>query len=340
MKIKKALALFAALSLSAATIVGCSGSSGTSSTGTKEAQSSKAPDRITIATATTGGVYYPVGNALAKLWTQKNSVQAVAQTSAGGVANLQMMAKKEAEIAFVESGIADYAVNGTEMFEGKKIENIRGLTSLYPNVVHILVKADSGINSLKDIKDKRIIPGSRGSSSEVNSRKILGAYGLDYVKRKDVKADFMGFNESAEALKNGQVDVVSMTGGMPLASVLDVATSSNVKLLSLDKDTVDKLVKENPYFVPFTIPKGTYKGQTEDVLTVAVTNLLVVRADMPTDFVYNLTKTMYENLPILIETHKALKDLNKDVAITGMNIPLHEGAKKYFKEIGLKVDGK
>ncbi|BCJ87552.1 TAXI family TRAP transporter solute-binding subunit [Effusibacillus dendaii] len=335
---KKAFALVTAAALALTAVVGCGSSTPTAKDGA--APTAKTPDRITIATATTGGVYYPVGNALAKLWTTKNNVQAVAQTSAGGVANLQMFAKKEAEIAFVESGIADYAVKGTEMFDGKKIDNIRGLTSLYPNVVHIIVKADSGINSLKDIKGKRIIPGSHGSSSEVNTRKILEAYGLDYVKRQDVKADFIGFNESAEALKNGQVDLISMTGGTPLAATLDVASSIPVKLLSIDKDMIDKLVKDNPYFVPYTIPKGTYKGQDEDVNTVAVTNLLVVRADLPTDFVYNLTKTMFENLPTLIETHKALKDLTKDNALTGMNVPLHEGSKKYFKEIGLNVDGK
>lgn len=333
---KKALSFLAILSLSVGFLFGCSGSTG-SKAGTT---ASKTPERITIATATTGGVYYPVGNALAKLWSTKNNTQAVAQTSAGGVANMNMLAKKEAEIAFVESGIADYAVNGTEMFEGKKIVNVKGMTSLYPNVVHILTKADSGIQGIKDLKDKRLIPGSRGSSSEVNTRKILAAYGLDYVSRKDVKVDFMGFNESAEALKNGQVDAISMTGGSPLAAVLDVSTSANVKLLSLDKEAIDRIVKENPYFYPFTIPKGTYKGQTEDVQTVAVANLLVVREDLPADFVYGLTKTLYENLPALIETHKALKDLKKEEAIKGMNLPLHEGAKRYYKEIGLNVEGK
>lgn len=334
LKLKKALSIALMLVLSLGAAVGCS----TGKDATAQPSAGKAPDRLTIATATTGGVYYPVGNALAKLWTEKNGVQTVAQTSAGGVANMQMLAKGEAEIAFVEAGIASYAVNGEEMFSGKKIDNIQALTSLYPNVVHILTKADSGITSLKDLKGKRIIPGSRGSSSEVNTRKILAAYGLDYIKNQDVKADFMGFNEAAESLKNGMTDVISMTGGMPLAAALDVTTSSNVKLLSLDKETVDKLVQENPYYIPFTIPKGTYKGQDEDVLTVAVANLLVIRKDLPNDFVYNLTKNMYENLPILIETHKALKDMKIENALNGVNIPVHEGAKKYYQEAGLKVN--
>ncbi|WCN38899.1 TAXI family TRAP transporter solute-binding subunit [Aneurinibacillus uraniidurans] len=333
---KKFFALFSTCLLVFLTLVGCSSSKPTQG----GAEGAKKPDRITIATATTGGVYYPLGNAMAKLWTEKSGVQAVAQTTSGGVANINILKKKEAEIAFVENGIVYFAQNGTEMFQGKKTENLRGLTYLYPNVIQFVVKADSNINSIKDLKGKRFVPGSVGSSTEANSRIILGAYGLDYRDRKDVTVDYMGFTEAAEALKNGQIDAFAVSGGIPTASIMDVATSANIKLLSIDQDVIAKIKKDYPFYDEYSVPKGTYKNQQQDVKTVSVANLLVVREDLPADFVYNLTKSMYENLPQLVATHKAIKDLKKEDALKGMIIPLHEGAKKYYKEIGLNVDGK
>jgi TRAP transporter TAXI family solute receptor len=332
--LKKFFALFSTLLLVFTALVGCSNSNAT------QGGTASAPSRITIATATTGGVYYPLGNAMAKLWTEKSGVQAVAQTTSGGVANLNILKKKEAEIAFVENGIVYFAQNGTEMFQGKKIENLRGLTYLYPNVIQFVVKADSNINSIKDFKGKRFVPGSVGSSTEANSRIILNAYGLDYRDRKDLTVDYMGFSEAAEALKNGQIDGFAVSGGIPTASIMDVATSANIKIIPVDQEVITKIKKDYPFYNEFTIPKGTYKNQNEEIKTVSVANLLVIRQDLPEDFVYNLTKTMYENLPELIATHKAIKDLKKEDALNGMIIPLHEGAKKYYKEIGLNVEGK
>lgn len=331
---KKKLAVLLSAGLLMASIVGCSSSTGGSS------DSAKGPDRITIATATTGGVYYPVGNALAQLWTSNNKIQAVAQSSAGTPANINMMAKKDAEIAFAQNGVAFYAYNGKEMYKDNAQKDLRAMSFLYPNVMHFVVKADSGINSIKDLKGKRIVPGEQNSATEVNTREMLSVYGMDYRDKKDLTADFVGYNEAAEALKNNQVQAIMIAGGLPTAAVLDVATSSNVKLLSLEPEMIDKLVKASPWYYPYTIPKGTYKGQTEDVHTVAVANILICRADLPTDFVYNLTKTMFEHLGDLAAAHGAMKDLKKEDALNGLTIPLHEGAKKYFKEIGLNVEGK
>lgn len=333
---KKLISMALTAGLLLTSIVGCSQSTG----GGGDTASTKAPSRITIATATTGGVYYPVGNALAQLWSQKNGVQAVAQSTAGTPQNINMMEKKEAEIAFAQNGVAYYAYNGKEMYKDRPQKNLRAISFLYPNVMHFVVKADSGINSIKDLKGKRFVPGSTGSATEVNSREILSVYGLDYREKKDLQVDYVGYNEAAEALKNNQVQGIMIAGGLPTAAVLDVATSSNVKLLSLEPEMIEKLTKEMPWYYPFTIPKGTYKGQTEDIQTVAVANILLVREDLPTDFVYNLTKTMFENLKTLADAHGAMKDLKKEDALNGLTVPLHEGAKKYFKEIGLNVDGK
>lgn len=339
---KKGLSMILAAGLLLATVAGCSSSTSTStsSSGGNGGGEAKAPSRISIATATTGGVYYPVGNALAQLWTQKNNVQAVAQSTAGTPQNINMMEKKEAEIAFAQNGVAYYAYNGKEMYKDRPQKELRAMSFLYPNVMHFVVKADSGINSIKDLKGKRFVPGTTGSATEVNSREMLAVYGLDYRERKDLQADYVGYNEAAEALKNGQVQGIMIAGGLPTAAVLDVATSSNVRLLSMEPEMIEKLTKENPWYYPYTIPKGTYKGQTEDVKTVAVANILITRADLPTDFVYNLTKTMYENLKALGDAHGAMKDLKKEDALNGLTVPLHEGAKKYFKEIGLNVEGK
>ncbi|MGE5703841.1 MAG: TAXI family TRAP transporter solute-binding subunit [Clostridia bacterium] len=338
---KKFFALMSTVLLLTTTLVACSGNAPTQEgSAGSAAPATEAPSRITIATATTGGVYYPLGNAMAKLWTEKNNVQAVAQTTSGGVANVNILKKQEAEVAFVENGIVYFAQNGTEMFKDKKVDNLRGLTYLYPNVIQFVVKADANINSINDLKGKRFVPGSVGSSTEANARIILNAYGMDYRERKDLTVDYMGFSEAAEALKNGQIDGFAVSGGLPTASIMDVATSADIKILSIDKDAIAKIKKDFPFYDEFSIPKDTYKNQSADVTTVSVANLLVVRQDLPEDFVYGLTKSMYENLPQLIATHKAIKDLTKEAALNGMIIPLHEGAKKYYKEIGLDVEGK
>ncbi|MDT8903728.1 TAXI family TRAP transporter solute-binding subunit [Anaeroselena agilis] len=320
---KQAILILSGLVILALIVAGCGG-------GAQKLQN------INIATATTGGVYYPLGNAMAQIFSKNiPNVKASAQATAGTPQNVLLMQKKEAEIAFAQNGVTYYAYNGKGMFNGKPVKNLRGISHLYPNVMHIVVRADSDIKSIKDLKDKRFVPGAVGSATEINSKEILGLYGLDYKDKKNVKADYLGYSEAAEALKDGRVDGILIAGGLPTAAVLDAASSVKIRILSLEPDMLAKLTKEMPWYYEIKIPKGTYIGQTEDVTTVAVANILICRDDLSTDLVYNITKTLYEKHSDLVAAHSAAKAMKLEMATKGMTVPLHPGAEKYYKEKGI-----
>jgi len=293
-------------------------------------------ENINIATATTAGVYYPMGNAMAQLFNTKvPGVKASAQATAGTPQNILLMQKKEAEVAFAQNGVAYYAYNGLEMFKDKPVKMLRGITHLYPNVMQIAVAADSGIRSVKDLEGKGFVPGAVGSATEVNSREILGLYGLDYREKKNVKADYLGYGEAANALKDGRTSGILIAGGLPTAAVMDAAASVKLRLLSLEPEKIRELVEKMPWYYEFVIPKGTYMGQDEDVRTVAVANILICREDLKEDLVYRFTRTIYENLADLVAAHKAAQGIQPENALKGMTVPLHPGAEKYYREIGI-----
>jgi TRAP transporter TAXI family solute receptor len=293
---------------------------------------------VNIATATTAGVYYPLGNAMAQLFNRKiPNVKFSAQATAGTPQNILLMQKKEAEVAFAQNGVVYYAYNGLEMFKGRTDKTLRAITHLYPNVMQIVVSASSGITSIRQFEGKRFVPGAVGSATEVNSREILGLYGLDYREKKNVRADYLGYAEAADALKDGRAEGILIAGGLPTAAVMDVASvlRDKMRLLSLEPDMLKKLVADMPWYYEFTIPKDTYMGQTADVRTVAVANILIVRQDLPDDLVYEMTKAIYENLPDLVASHKAAKDITLKSALSGLTCPLHPGAERYYREKGI-----
>jgi TRAP transporter TAXI family solute receptor len=328
---QKTILVFSICLISLALVLsGCGGGGGD-----KPAASGKLQN-INIATATTGGVYYPLGNAMAQLFNQKiPGVKVSAGATAGTPQNILLMQKKEAEVAFAQNGVAYYAYNGVEMFKDKPTKFLRGITNLYPNVMHIVVAADSKINSIKDFSGKKFVVGAIGSATEINSREILSLYGLDYKDKKNVKGEYLGYSEAAEALKDGRVDGILIAGGLPTSAVLDAASSMKIRILSLEPDMIAKLKQTMPWYYEITIPKGTYIGQTEDAKTVAVANLLICREDLSNELVYNMTKTLHDNQKDLVAAHSAAKDMKLADALKGMTVPMHPGAEKYYKEKGI-----
>lgn len=324
-----ALIFLVALSL---VVVGCGGGG---AGGDKKAAPAKIQN-INIATATTGGVYYPLGNAMSQLFNQKiPGIKASAGATAGTPQNILLMQKKEAEVAFAQNGVAFYAYNGKEMFKDKPTKFLRGITNLYPNVMHIVVAANSSIKSVKDFEGKKFVPGAIGSATEINSKEILSLYGLDYKDKKNVKGEYLGYSEAAEALKDGRVDGILIAGGLPTSSVLDAASSLKIRILSIEPEMIAKLKETMPWYYEITIPKGTYIGQTEDVKTVAVANLLICRDDLSNELVYNMTKALHDNQKDLVAAHSAAKDMKLQDALKGMTVPMHPGAEKYYKEKGI-----
>ncbi|MGE5631572.1 MAG: TAXI family TRAP transporter solute-binding subunit [Caulobacteraceae bacterium] len=293
-----------------------------------------APQKVNLIMATggTSGTYYPFGGAMAQIFNSKiQNMNVTAQATGASVENLKLIGKKEVELAIVQNDMIDYAYNGKEAFKDGKIENVRAIATLYPEVIQIVVSPESGINSLQDLKGKTFSVGAPGSGAEANARQILDAFGMTY---NDFTANYLSFSESADSYKDKHIDGFLFTSGIPNAAIQDISTGSAPKFLSLPDDVINKLMEKYPFFTAYTIPAGTYKGQDADVKTVAVNATLAVGNDVPEDVVYKITKALFENQPELAQAHAKGKELSLEKAVQGVSIPFHKGAEKYYKEVG------
>lgn len=309
----------ATLCLALAMAVGVSGCGGNS-----------AETFINIATGGTAGTYYPIGGAIADIINKDvKDTNASAQSTGASVANINMLKDQQVDLAIVQNDIAYYAINGTEVFESK-VENLRGIASLYPETCQFVTIEGSGIHSIADLKGKRVAVGAAGSGVEANVRQILKVYGLTY---DDISAQFLSFAEGATALKDGTVDVACVTAGYPTASIQDIASQKQIRILSLDSDKIDALIAEYPFYTRSTIPANTYQGFSAEVNTVSVMAILVTNDKMTEQNGYNITKAIFENTDKLQAAHSAAKAISKATALNGMNfLKMNSGAEKYFKE--------
>lgn len=287
---------------------------------------------LILATGGTSGTYYPFGGAMAQIFNSKiQNMNVTAQSTGASVENLKLIGKKEAELAIVQNDMTDYAYNGLEAFKEGKVENVRAIATLYPEVIQIVASAESGINALQDIKGKKFSVGAPGSGVEANARQILDVLGMTY---NDFAANYLSFSESADSLKDKHIDGFLFTSGIPNAAIQDTATTSALKFVSIPDDVVNQLVTKYPFFTAYTIPAGTYKGQDTDVKTIAVKATLVVGSEVSEKVVYDLTKALFENQAELASGHAKGKELNLQDAVKGISVPFHPGAEKYFKEVG------
>ena len=284
---------------------------------------------VNIATGGTAGTYYPIGGAIAEVLS-KNGVNASAQSTGASVANINMLKDKQVELAIVQNDITYYAVNGQEMFkEGGKIENLFGIASLYPETCQFIVREDSGIKSINDLKGKRVAVGAAGSGAEANARQILEAYGITY---DDVDEQFLSFAEGAYAIKDGTVDAAFVTAGYPTASVQDVASQNKIRLLPIGDEQIKVLSEKYPFYTKTVVPKGVYQGFDEDVQTVSVMAILVANDKIDAALGEKLTKSIFDNVDKIAAAHAAGKNITKESALTGMDfIKMNEGATKVLK---------
>jgi TRAP transporter TAXI family solute receptor len=293
-----------------------------------------AADRnISIGTGAMSGTYYPLGVAMAKMWSAaKIGVNVAAEATGGSVENARHIKGKTMEIGFVESLIAEWAYQGQEMFKDNKVTNIRGLISLYPNTIQTVVKADSGIKSYADLKGKKVSCGIQGSSSVLAMKVVLETYGIPF---SEIKPQYLAYGPAMELLKDGQVDAVLVDAGAPTSSIIDIVSQHKVKILSIDRPNIEKIVQKYPYFSAATvIPKGTYSGINEDVVTTGSLATLCIAAEMPDDLVYQITKALIEKKADVAKVHEKGKTIDLKTAVNGFSIPIHPGALKYYKEKG------
>ena len=287
--------------------------------------------KMILATGGTAGTYYPFGGAMAKIWNSKvPGVNVTAQATGASAENIRLINKKEVELALVQSDTIDFAYNAKETFK-EKLTKMAAIAVLYPEVIQVVVRGDSKINSFPNLKGVKIGVGAPGSGTEANFRQLLDIYG---IKKEEVKAQYLSFSESAEQFKDRHIDAFIVTAGIPNAAIMDVSVMQSIRILSIPDDKVVQLTKKYPFLSPMVIPPNTYKNQLSEVKTVAVAAVLIVSSDLPEDAVYKLTKALFENQAELASAHAKGKELNLKKAATGVSIPFHAGAVKYYKEKG------
>ncbi len=286
---------------------------------------------LNIGTGSTGGTYYPVGAAMAKIWNEKiEGMKANAQSTGGTVNNLQLMVDNEAEVGFMD-GAYYAAFKGLGKFEGKPMENLRALVPLYPEPVQLMVAKGSGIKTLAEFKGKKVSIGAVASGTEVTARQLLQAAGID--PDKDITPENLGVGDTTGAFGDQRIDAAVMVGALGMAGVVEATTLGLVDFIDVPQDILDKVMQASPYWVPFAIPANTYKGQTNEVKTYASWNILGVKADLDEDLAYRMTKALFENRADLTVVNSKMENLLPENAKYIM-IPLHPGAEKYYKEIG------
>ncbi len=309
------------------------------------ANAGKKEHKYIIATASTGGTYYPVGVGIATIASlklaKKHKMTFSAMTSAGSSENIDMIDKGEVNFAIIQGLFGSMAWQGKGKYKGHPKKNLRSITMLWQNVEQFTIYkkfAKTGnIMDLKNLYGKRFSIGSRNSGSRVSAETIMGALGIDYNK---MDIQYLGYSPSATSLQDGKIEGMNTPAGVPTSAVTNAFATigaNKITVLGFNADELKKIDAKYPVWSPFVIKAGTYPGQKKDIHTIAQPNLLVVTKDTPEETVYLLTKTIYENLPFLHSVHKATLAMSLQKAIDGLPMPLHPGAAKYYREMGLKI---
>lgn len=290
---------------------------------------------INFPTASASGALYAVGAAITDLWDTKiDYVSASSRASNGGIDNLNQVADGEAQVSIAISSNCYQSMNGTDAFEGAANENLRVIAGLYFNPNQVVVTEKSGIATLADVKGKHFAVASAGSSVEGECKNHFTAAGLNFPA--DINAEPLAFGDAADMLQNGTLDGAWIMSGAPAAAVTQAATSG-CKLVNISDDIIAKLQAEYPWYAGYTIKAGTYPNQDADVQTTAIKMVMFCSADLDEQTVYDLTKTLWENIDSLGEAQGNLKGLTPEEAVKDIaNLPLHDGAAKYYAEIGVK----
>ena len=297
------------------------------------ALSANAQQFINVLTGGTSGIYYPLGVSLTQIYGKAiPSVKSTVQSTKASAENLNLLQAGRGEIALTLGDALSLAWKGDADAGFKTpLNKLRGVSATYSNYIQIVASADSGIKTMADLKGKRISVGAPKSGTELNARAILKAAGLTYGDF--AKVEYLPFGESVELIKNRQLDVTLQSAGLGVASIRDLATSVNIVVVSIPADVVAKV--GDAAYQAAVIPANTYQGQAADVPTAAIANFLVTHEGVPADLIYQMTKSMYDNLDMMVAAHAAAKAIKRENALKGMPLPLHPGAEKYYREVGL-----
>lgn len=313
--------------VSAGLLAGCGGRRDTPQTDAGGAVTCQVENetRVGIATGNATGVYFALGNAYAEQISQATGgkVKATAAETGASVQNIQQVVAGTYQVAFALADTAADAVMGNAGFDGKK-QPVQALARLYPNYTQVIVRTGAEIGSLSDLRGKRVSTGSPKSGTEVIAQRVLQAAGLN--PDTDISAQRLDLTKTVDGMKDGSIDAMFFSGGLPTPGVTDLFTSEKGKVRFLDiADLTGSMHAVNPVYEEGTIPATAY-GLAEDVKTIVVPNLLLVRDDLDANLACVLTKTLFDRKPQLEQANSSAKGINRDTATITAPVPLHRGA--------------
>lgn len=316
---KKSVSVVMACLLAGVSFVGCT----------------KKGNNYILATGGTSGTYYPFGGAIAHIWnTAVDGMNVTAQATGASAENLRLISKGEAEFAIVQNDVMDYAYNGTDMF-AEPLPHLAVIGTLYPEVVQIAASKSSGITSVADLRGKRVSIGDAGSGVEFNAKQILAGYGLTF---DDIQKNNLSFKESAEGIQNGTLDACFVTAGVPNSALQELAFTAGLVLIPVTGAEAETIMNNHNFYTKTIIPADTYNGTSTNTEALAIRATLAVNADIDANTVYAMTKALFENLESLGTAHAKGKEISAQDAVTGVSVPFHPGAIKYYNEIDLLND--
>ena len=291
---------------------------------------------ITIGTGGVTGTYYPTGGAICRQvnkMKKETKIRCSVESTGGSVYNINTIKNGELDFGIAQSDTVYQAANGIGKFEGKKVAKLKSVLAIYPELLALVTRKDANINSIMDVKGKRINLGNPGSGNEATAMSLFAA---NDIKKSDLK--FAGALKAAEmpdALRDNKIDGYFYMIGHPNANIKDATNSVDTRIVPLEGKAINKMISEYPYFAKSKIVKGLYKGVDADVNTFGVKAVLVTSTDVSDKAVYTVVKAILENFDSFKKLHPAYNNITKESLLDGLSAPLHEGAKKYFKEAGL-----
>lgn len=297
-----------------------------SSTGDTSEEATSDIKFLSLVTGGTQGTYYALGGTFADLITEETGIKTTAEVSQASAANANALKAGDAEIAFLQTDIAYYAKHGELMFEGQPVEDLVAIGGLYPETIHLVTTANSGITSFEDLKGKKVSVGAPGSGTYANAEQLLEVHGLTM---DDIQPQNLDFGESTDSLTTGQIDAAFVTAGYPTAAVEALSATTDVVIVPVEADKAEALMEKYPYYAKDTIPAGTY-GLESEVPTVSVLAMIAVKSDLPDDVAYGIAKAIYGNTEKI--SHAKGEFIKAETALDGIGIDVHPGAQKYFDE--------
>lgn len=289
--------------------------------------------RISILTCGSSGVWYPIGGGIANLINENiDGVIASAEATGCSLENARLLKSDDGEMALLMRGPLINAYAGKEEFKQDGPIALLGVTNIYASQLAIVTSKNLPIDSVAALRGKRISVGPPGSGTEVDAKMLLETAGITY---DDIEEHFLGWADSANALADHNIDAFFLVGAHPLGAIVDVSVRMDIKIIPLSDELINKIVQKRPDLSKGIIRTGAYKGVDKDVPTVQTVNSLVVREDISEDIVYQIAKVLREKRSALVNIHSYMKYVTDETMIEGIPVPLHPGAERYYKEIGI-----